>query len=313
MSVKQFINNNAGWRGISVSCALVLVLFLGVLAEAGAQETGGEEKPTQAIVEILVLEYNGNELFDLGTSGVFARWAPGIAGTDPGNLSLVDMAFPSAGPAGLGLGMFLDRISINEGQFAFLIQALEQDEKFEILSRPRLLLEMGGEKMKEVKTVQRVPYETTQVVGTRAVQVTKFRDTGVTLSAKLDGITDDGYLELHLVAKVGALGPRLGVALAEQPPGSVLYVPEFFDRSIITDVVLADRQVLVIGALLSTEDKEVRRGVPVLSEIPVLKYLFGSVSKQKSYRELIFFVKPMIYRVGSAPRVDFDERELKKE
>jgi len=296
-----------------VSCALVLVLFLGVLAEAGAQETGGEEKPTQAIVEILVLEYNGNKLFDLGTSGVFARWAPGIAGTDPGNLSLVDMAFPSAGPAGLGLGMFLDRISINEGQFAFLIQALEQDEKFEILSRPRLLLEMGGDKKKEVKTVQRVPYETTQVVGTRAVQITKFRDTGVTLSAQLNGITDDGFLELHLVAKVGALGPRLGVALAEQPPGSVLYVPEFFDRSISTDVVLADRQVLVIGALLSTEDKEVRRGVPVLSEIPVLKYLFGSVSKQKSYRELIFFVKPMIYRVGSVPRVDFDERELKKE
>jgi len=296
-----------------VSCALVLVLFLGVLAEAGAQETGGEEKPTQAIVEILVLEYNGNKLFDLGTSGVFARWAPGIAGTDPGNLSLVDMAFPSAGPAGLGLGMFLDRISINEGQFAFLIQALEQDEKCEILSRPRLLLEMGGDKKKEVKTVQRVPYETTQVVGTRAVQITKFRDTGVTLSAQLNGITDDGFLELHLVAKVGALGPRLGVALAEQPPGSVLYVPEFFDRSISTDVVLADRQVLVIGALLSTEDKEVRRGVPVLSEIPVLKYLFGSVSKQKSYRELIFFVKPMIYRVGSVPRVDFDERELKKE
>ena len=296
-----------------MSCALVLALFLGVLVEAGAQETGGEEKPTQAIVEILVLEYNGNELFDLGTSGVFARWAPGIAGTDPGNLSLVDMAFPSAGPAGLGLGMFLDRISINEGQFAFLIQALEQDEKFEILSRPRLLLEMGGDRKKEVKTVQRVPYETTQVVGTRAVQVTKFRDTGVTLSAQLNGITDDGYLELHLVAKVGALGPRLGVAMAEQPPGSVLYVPEFFDRSITTDVVLADRQVLVIGALLSTEDKEVRRGVPVLSEIPVLKYLFGSVSKQKSYRELIFFVKPMIYKVNPVPRPDFDERELKKE
>ena len=296
-----------------MSCALVLVLFLGILADAGAQETGGEEKPTQAVVEILVLEYNGNKLFDLGTSGVFARWAPGIGGTDPGNLSLVDMAFPSAGPAGLGLGMFLDRISINEGQFAFLIQALEQDEKFEILSRPRLLLEMGGERKKEVKTVQRVPYETTQVVGTRAVVVTKFRDTGVTLSAQLDGITDDGYLELHLEAKVGALGARLGVAMAEQPPGSVLYVPEFFDRSISTDVVVGDRQVLVLGALLSTEDKEVRRGVPVLSEIPVLKYLFGSVSKQKSYRELIFFVKPMIYRVGSAPRPDFDESELKKE
>ena len=313
MNAKQSITRNDGCRGISVICALLLVLLLGVLAEAGAQEAGGEAEPTQAIIEILVLEYNGSTLFDLGTSGIFARWAPGIPGTDPGNLSLADFAFPSADPPGLGLGMFLDRISINEGQFAFLIQALEQDEKFEILSRPRLLLEMGGDKKKEVKTVQRVPYETTQVVGTRAVQVTKFRDTGVTLSAQLNGITDDGYLELHLVAKVGALGQRLGVAMAEQPPGSVLYVPEFFDRSITTDVVLADRQVLVIGALLSTEDKEVRRGVPVLSEIPVLKYLFGSVSKQKSYRELIFFVKPMIYTVGSVPRVDFDERELKKE
>ena len=310
MNAKLFINNNAGCRGISVACALVLALLLGVVAEAWAQEPSGEEKPTQAIVEILVLEYNGNTMFDLGTSGIFARWAPGIPGTDPGNLSLADFAFPSAGPAGLGLGMFLDKISINEGQFAGLIQALEQDENIEILSRPRLLLEKGGEKKKYVKTVEKVPYETTKVVGTRAVQVTEFMDTGVTLSAQLDGITDDNYLELHLEANVAAAGPRLRVALAEQPEGSVLYVPEFFNRSVSTDVVVGDRQVLVLGALLSTEDKEVRRGVPILSEIPVLKYLFGSVSKQKMYRELIFFVKPMIYRVGSVPRPDFDEREL---
>ncbi len=293
-----------------MACALVLVLLLGVLAEAGAQEADAQQKPTQAIIEILVLEYNGNTMFDLGTSGIFARWAPGIPGTDPGNLSLADMAFPSAGPAGLGLGMFLDRISINEGQFAYLIQALEQNENIEILSRPRLLLDTGGDKKKYVKTVEKVPYETTKVVGTTAVQVTEFKDTGVTLSAQLEEITEDNYLKLHLEANVAAAGPRLRVALAEQPEGSVLYVPEFFNRSISTDVVVADRQILVLGALLSTEDTKVRRGVPVLSEIPVLRYLFGSVSEQKMYRELIFFVKPMVYRIGSVPRLDFDESEL---
>jgi type II secretory pathway component GspD/PulD (secretin) len=146
-----------------------------------AQATEAEAPElAQATVETLVLEYSSDTLFDLGISGIYKRFDAGAGSTGPGILSLADLAFPSLNSSGLGLGMFLDKIAIGEGEFEFLIQALEQDERIEILSRPRVLLEKG-QTQAVVQTVERVPYETTKVVGTTTVQITEFKDTGVTL------------------------------------------------------------------------------------------------------------------------------------
>jgi type II secretory pathway component GspD/PulD (secretin) len=261
-------------------------------------------------VETIVLEYSSTSLFDFGMSGVFARFAVPPGSTGSGTVSLADLAFPSLNATGLGLEMFLDNITIGEGEFEFLIQALEQDERIEILSRPRVSLEKGDTQA-VVQTVERVPYETTKVVGTTTVQVTEFKDTGVTLQVTLKDILEDGYVDLQVHAAVIAAGPRLSVALASEPAeGAVLLVPEFFDRSVDTRVTVGDRQVLVLGALLSTEKSTSRRGLPILGEIPLLEHLFSSRRNEETYRELIFLLKPTIYRGGVVPRPAFLEREL---
>lgn len=298
---------------MSAACALVLLVLSGVLGEAWAQEKGSEQTPAQAIVEILVVEYNSNTLFDLGTTGVFERYAAGTPGTDPGNLRVADVAFPTLDPSGLGLAMFLDKITLAEGTFEFLIQALEQDDRFEILSNPRLIVAEGDETPAKVQTIINVPYETNKVAGVTGVTSTEFKDAGVTLEAKLLKIYDDEYVDLWLHAAVGAIGARHPVAVAAQPEGSPLTVPEFFNRSIKTEVVVADRQVLVLGALLSTEKMTTRRNVPILGRIPLLKYLFSSYRDDERCRELIFFVKPVIHRGGFVPRpADVSELDLDK-
>ncbi len=309
------------YRKVAVACVLVALLGASVASVSWAQETPAEAQEAagstgepldlkQATVEAIVLEYSSTSLFDFGMSGVFARFAAPPGSTGPGTVSLVDMAFPSLNTTGLGLEMFLDNITIGEGTFEFLIQALQQDERIEILSRPRVTLQKGGTQA-VVQTVERVPYETTKVVGTTTVQVTEFKDTGVTLMVTLMDITDDEYVDLEVRAAVIAAGPRLSVALAAEPKeGAVLLVPEFFDRSVNTRVTVGDRQVLVLGALLSTEKSTSRRGLPVLGEIPILEHLFSSRRTQEMYRELIFLLKPTIYRGGVVHRPEFLEREL---
>jgi len=295
---------------MSVACALVLALLAGIVCPAWGDEAGNENKPAQAIVEILVVEYNSNTLFDLGTTGVFERYPKGTPGTDPGNLSLAEAAFPTLDPSGIGLAMFLDKITLGEGTFQFLIQALEQDERFEILSNPRLIVAQGDEKPAKVQTVIEVPYETNKISGVTGVTSTEFKDAGVTLEAKLLNIYDDEYVDLWLHAAVGAIGARHPVAVAAQT-NEPLPVPEFFKRSIRTEVVVADRQVLVLGALLSTEKMTTRRNVPVLGRIPLLKYLFSTYRDDEACRELIFFVKPVIHRGGYVPRpADISELDL---
>jgi type II secretory pathway component GspD/PulD (secretin) len=288
-------------------------------APAAAQDENpdviDDGKPTQATVEILVLEYASNSMFDLGTSAVYRRRGRRADGTTgPGILSLADLAFPSFDPSGLGLGMFLDNISIGEGEFEFLIQALEQDDNLEILSRPTLMLERGGDTESVVMTVDQVPYETNKVVGTTVVKPTEFETAGVTLKVTLLDIHEVGpeqyYLDLRLDAAVKAVGPRIPIAHADNPEGSLIEVPEFFDRSIVTTVAVPDRQILVLGALLSKEKYSSERKLPILGQIPLLKYLFSSRREQERYRELIFFVRPRVDLGGYVRPDPFPGRDL---
>jgi len=314
MNANLFSNRDTVYRSVAVASIFVILVLGSVCGVARGEEPAPAPapeapKPTQATIEVLVLDYASDKLFDLGTSGIFKRREGGPGHTGEGNLSLVDLAFPSLDTSGLGLAMFLDKISIGEGAFEFLIQALEQDENVEILSRPRVLLEKGVNTTKDgailptavIQTVEKVPYETTKVVGVTKVQVTEFKDTGVTLEVTLIDIDNDSVL-LQLRAAVIAAGPRLRVAIAEQPEGSAVLVPEFFNRSVTTEVVVGDRQILVVGALLSTEKTTSRRSIPVLGELPLLKYIFASQRDRDKYRELIFFVKPIIHRGGYVPR-----------
>jgi type II secretory pathway component GspD/PulD (secretin) len=307
-----------------LAAVLVLLPFSVVVrAEEGAEEAPAEAenearaaiddgKPMQATVEILVLEYANNTMFDLGTSGIYTRRDEGSTG--PGILSMADLVFPSFSSGGLGLGMLLDNISIGEGEFQFVIQALERDENLEILSRPTLLLERGGQEASYVQTVDKVPYETNKVVGTTVVKPTDFKDAGVRLAVRLADIHEVGpgeyYLDLELDTGVRAVGPRLPVAHAEPPEGAVIEVPEFFSRSIKTKVAVRDRQILVIGALLSKEKYNSERKLPILGNIPVLKYLFSSRREEERYRELIFFVRPRVDLGGYVQQPSFPDDTL---
>jgi len=55
-----------------------------------------------------------------------------------------------------------------------------------------------------------------------------------------------------------------------------------------------DGQTAVIGGLIRTNESEVRRGVPLLKDIPLIGMLFSSNNKVHQNRELIIFVTPRI-------------------
>src|SRR5690606_30402443 len=76
-----------------------------------------------------------------------------------------------------------------------------------------------------IKTVQRIPYENTQVVGSTTVQVTQFEDTGVELLMYVPEVvdddgrwetTDDTYVRLFIRADVKEEGQRVTVSLDDE-------------------------------------------------------------------------------------------------
>jgi type II secretory pathway component GspD/PulD (secretin) len=61
-----------------------------------------------------------------------------------------------------------------------------------------------------------------------------------------------------------------------------------------TRVVVKDGETAVIGGLISDVQSQVRNGVPVLKDIPLLGPLFRYENKASQKRELIIFVTPTI-------------------
>ena len=70
--------------------------------------------------------------------------------------------------------------------------------------------------------------------------------------------------------------------------------PDTTDNTMLSVVKLKNNQTLVLGGLI-TDDKTLKvNGVPVLKEIPLIKYLFSSREKITTKKELVFVITPHI-------------------
>jgi general secretion pathway protein D len=80
--------------------------------------------------------------------------------------------------------------------------------------------------------------------------------------------------------------------------------PEFTTRNATTTAVVADGSTLFVGGLIATRNTKGRTGIPYLSRIPFLGYLFGTYSGTSEKDELIIMVTPhVIHDVGDARRI----------
>jgi len=70
--------------------------------------------------------------------------------------------------------------------------------------------------------------------------------------------------------------------------------PDTKDNTMLSVVKLKDNQTLVLGGLI-TDDKSLKvNGVPVLKEIPLIKYLFSSKETITNKKELVFVITPHV-------------------
>jgi len=61
-----------------------------------------------------------------------------------------------------------------------------------------------------------------------------------------------------------------------------------------TNVVVDDGQTAVIGGLTTQEERNLRKGIPILMNIPLLGYLFSYTQKEIVNHDLVIFVTPSI-------------------
>jgi hypothetical protein len=76
-------------------------------------------------------------------------------------------------------------------------------------------------------------------------------------------------------------------------------------RKMSADVLLENRESVVLGGLTETFTQESETGIPILKDIPWIgKWLFGSVTQSESRKELLVFLTPYVLDDGDAAQAE---------
>jgi type IV pilus assembly protein PilQ len=174
---------------------------------------------------------------------------------------------------GIAFGILRDNLRLD-----LSLSALEASGKGKIISSPKIVTTDNKEATIEQGT--QIPYSTVSASGTN----TQFVD--ATLSLKVTPhITPDGRVSMKLEAKNDSQGE---VGATGQPAIN--------KKKATTEVLIRDGETTVIGGILQISRTESQAGLPWLSKIPVLGYLFRKDTNSTRNRELLIFITPKILK-----------------
>jgi type II secretion system protein D len=87
-------------------------------------------------------------------------------------------------------------------------------------------------------------------------------------------------------------------------------IPTISTRYVKTHVTVPNQATLVLGGLIKASTDRSKQGIPLLSSIPVLGYLFSTTSKTRTRTELVILIRP---EVSWTPEEDIRTREKHQE
>jgi type IV pilus secretin PilQ/predicted competence protein len=195
-------------------------------------------------------------------------------GNDDDQAAVGDHNTPIADPATrIAYGIFK-----NWGSVEAQLQLLEQNRKANIISNPRIITVDNREA--KIIVGQKIPLIVQDVAGN---PVSQLQTIGIQLKVT-SHLTEDNKIIMDLHPEVSDLSTQSTVQ------GGVIINTSEAD----TRVMVEDGQTAVIGGLIRTNDSKVRRGVPLLKDLPIVGFLFRSENTIRQNRELLIFVTPRL-------------------
>ena len=207
------------------------------------------------------------------------------------------LSVPGSTPTiGQGVNLAVRAFSPGDISFDTFVRLLLTRGRAKILSSPNLLVSAGSEA--SIITGQEVPVQSATVVGTSTSVTTQFKRVGIKLRVNLLQITND-TARIELNPEVSAVTSYVNSGSNGTGDGSqVISNPVIAIRNVTSTLSLRDGEILTVGGLLSTEDRETVRGVPGLMDVPLLGNLFKATRKQRVRTQLIFFLRSHILAPG---------------
>ncbi|MGK6310047.1 type II secretion system secretin GspD [Variovorax sp. DT-64] len=264
-----------------------------------------DSRRAQVLIESLIVEVNADKAAEFGI-----QWQAGLGNTGDRNVGVIGTNSSLGGAniidlaVGLATGNAATRPSSgfnfgighrygDNGQYVlgFLARFLASNGEGNVLSTPNLLT-LDNEEAKIV-VGQNVPFVTGQYTNTGAntntvnpFQTIERKDVGLTLRVRPQ-ISETGTVKMQIFQEVSSV-----VASTVNNING----PTTTKRSIESNVLVDDGNIIVLGGLLSDEYSNSQEKVPGLGDVPVLGNLFKSEVRNRRKTNLMVFLRPTVVR-----------------
>jgi len=260
-----------------------------------------DTRRAQVFVESLIAEVNAERAAEFGIQwqGALGKSGDNVIGLLGSNFgtagkNIINLATGAAsGTVAPGKGLNFGMAQQQGGVYVlgFLARFLEENGEGNVLSTPNLLT-LDNEEARII-IGQNVPFVTGQFTNTGSTTgtVTPFqtierKDVGLTLKVKPQ-ISENGTVKLGIYQEVSSVVAST-VAASSGPTTN--------KRSIESNVLVQDGQIVVLGGLLQDEYSGNTEQVPGLGNIPILGNLFKSQSRGRKKTNLMVFLRPVVVR-----------------
>jgi type II secretory pathway component GspD/PulD (secretin) len=181
-------------------------------------------------------------------------------------------------------------------QIKLLLESLASEGKAKVLASPHILVSDNREA--RIQVGSQIPLATqtsyyptgtgTEAIVTSSITSTvQYKDIGIILKVKPQ-VNESGLVSLEISQEISSLGAN--VPIAGQNFASI-------DKTeATTNLVAQDGETIIIGGLIREDTTKSRAGIPLLSKIPILGYLFGSTIDESIRNELIILLTPHVMR-----------------
>ncbi len=252
--------------------------------------------PQQVLVRVQIAELNRTAMRQLGVSFLSANPGGGFGQNVAENLpfanggramgesnTMMDNPLSTANLLTSGAPLFG---VIDDGAFAFYIDALRRNELFKVLAEPNLVALQGQEA--SFLAGGEFPIPVPQAAGTGGTVITvEYREFGVGLTC-VPFILDTDRVRLSLATEVSSLDFTQGIQLQG------FEVPALDKRRTSTVVELRHGQTLAISGLLQIELTGSTNRIPGLGDLPYLGAFFRNNSTRRTEKELVILVSPYL-------------------
>ena len=287
--------------GKKESGRVITILPLEELKKAEEEQKSkdvAEGRLNQISIEAKIAEVTTTFAQELGI-----RWGAGLqSGNFAGGIGSSSSGTVTAIPGGSGVGLTGSNVAVNFPSVASAatpaigllygtskmildarLSALENNGEGKIISSPKVTT--LDSVTATIKQGEEIPYTVTDTDGK---QTTEFKEATLKLEVT-PKITSEGKISIKVNASNDyadwETDPATGLRI-EKPPINT--------SSVESTVVVKDGDTIVIGGVYKETATDSVTGVPVLSRIPILGWLFKYKTVNNEKRELLIFVTPRV-------------------